>query len=345
MKTSDFSYHLPAHLIAQYPLPQRDASRMLVIDSQGMTDATFTQLADYLNPGDLIVLNDTRVIPARLFAQKTTGGKVEIMLERMQNDKTLLVQLRASKSPPPGTCLILDGNICFVVKGQQDDLYLLDYVGQEPLVDLLERLGHTPLPPYIDRGDETLDRERYQTVFSNTPGAVAAPTAGLHFTDTTLAALSAKGIDNTCLTLHVGAGTFQPVRMDIIENHKMHSESLSVTQAVVDKINATKKKGGRVLAVGTTVVRGLETAALTGEIKSFAGDTNIFIYPGFKFNVIDMLLTNFHLSKSTLLMLVCAFAGQETIMQAYQHAIKQKYRFYSYGDAMLINHKIDTHQE
>jgi S-adenosylmethionine:tRNA ribosyltransferase-isomerase len=341
MKTSDFSYDLPEELIAQYPCADRDSSRLLCLDSEGnISDSAFKQIKDYLNPGDLIVLNDTRVIPARLFARKETGGKVEIMLERIKDEKTLLVQLRASKTPKPGTKLILDEKTRFEVLGRSGDMFLLAYDGEEELTEVLERLGHMPLPPYIDREDETEDKERYQTVFSNTPGAVAAPTAGLHFTEALLKELKSNGIENTRLTLHVGAGTFQPVRVDEIKNHKMHSEYARVPADVVKKIHETKNNGGRILAVGTTVVRSLETAARGGVLTSFEGDTDIFIYPGFKFNVVDMLLTNFHLSESTLLMLVCAFAGKENMMNAYQHAISEKYRFYSYGDAMLIMGKV-----
>ncbi len=337
MLTSDFSYVLPEELIAQYPTKDRDGSRLLYLDNRNkIADTSFKQFPEYLRPGDLIVLNDTRVLPARLFARKETGGKVEIMLERIQDDKTLMVQLRVSMSPKPGTLLLLDDKTSFEVKGRQGDMFLLDYHGKEQLTDLLDRIGHMPLPPYINRGDETLDKDRYQTVFSDKPGAVAAPTAGLHFTDHMLNDLNKNGIGNTKLTLHVGAGTFQPVRVDDISEHQMHCEFLCVSQDVVDRVNATKETGGRIIAVGTTVVRGLETVARNGELKSFEGDTNIFIYPGFKFNVVDMLLTNFHLPESTLLMLVCAFGGKENVMNAYQHAIKQKYRFYSYGDAMLI---------
>ena len=337
MKTSDFSYDLPEELIAQYPLTARDSSRLLCLDSSGkITDNTFKGISDYLKPGDLIVLNNTRVIPARLFAHKETGGKVEIMLERIRDEKTLLVQLRASKSPKPGTKLLLDEDICFEVLGRSGDMYLLCFDGEEKLTDVINRLGHMPLPPYIERNDENEDKERYQTVFSEKSGAVAAPTAGLHFTQQILDELKDKGIDNTKLTLHVGAGTFQPVRVDDVKQHKMHSEYAQVPANVVKKIHETKNNGGRILAVGTTVVRSLETAAKSGVLTSFEGDTDIFIYPGFKFNVVDMMLTNFHLSESTLLMLVSAFAGKENIMQAYQHAIKEKYRFYSYGDAMLI---------
>ena len=340
MLTSDFSYDLPEELIAQYPATHRDGSRMLYLGSENkIADTSFKQLPEYLKPGDLIVLNDTRVIPARLYARKESGGKVEILLERIQDDKTLLVQLRASKSPKPGTLLLLDDKTSFEVKERQGDMFLLNYDGKEQITDLLERLGHMPLPPYINRGDENLDKDRYQTVFSDKPGAVAAPTAGLHFTGHMLNELSKSGIDNTRLTLHVGAGTFQPVRVNDISQHQMHSEFMCVSQDVVNKVIATKKAGGRVLAVGTTVVRSLETAAKDGELTNFEGDTDIFIYPGFKFNVVDMLLTNFHLPESTLLMLVCAFGGKEIVMNAYQHAIKEKYRFYSYGDAMLITEK------
>ena len=322
MKTSDFSYELPEELIAQYPNKDRDDSRLLCLEAEGnITDSKFKQITDYLNPGDLIVLNDTRVIPARLFAQKETGGKVEIMLERIKDEKTLLVQLRASKSPKRGTKLLLDEKTRFEVLGRSGDMYLLSYEGHEELTEILNRLGHMPLPPYIDREDGIDDKERYQTVFSNKLGAVAAPTAGLHFTEQLLSEIKRKGIDNTKLTLHVGAGTFQPVRVDDIANHQMHSEYAHVSADVVKKINETKINGGRVLAVGTTVVRSLETAARGGVLTSFEGDTDIFIYPGFEFNVVDMLLTNFHLSESTLLMLVCAFAGKENIMNAYQHAI------------------------
>ncbi len=341
MQTSDFSYDLPEELIAQYPTTDRDSSWLLCLEPDSkITDTSFKQFAQYLKPGDLIVLNDTRVIPARLFARKETGGKVEIMLERIRDEKTLLVQLRASKSPKPGTLLLLDEKASFEVMGRKGDMFLLSYDGDEQLTDVFNRLGHMPLPPYIDRADEGTDKERYQTVFSNNPGAVAAPTAGLHFTEQLLDGLKKNGIDNTKLTLHVGAGTFQPVRVDDVAKHQMHSEYMRVPLEVVEKINETKRNGGRVLAVGTTVVRSLETAARNGELSSFEGDTDIFIYPGFKFKVVDMLLTNFHLSESTLLMLVCAFAGQENIMNAYQHAIKEKYRFYSYGDAMLITGKV-----
>jgi S-adenosylmethionine:tRNA ribosyltransferase-isomerase len=338
MLSSDFTYDLPQELIAQYPPENRDGSRLLYLGAdENISDSTFRRLPEYLKAGDLLVLNDTRVIPARLFAHKDSSGNVEIMLERILDDNVLIVQLRSSKSPKPGTMLRLDGEASFEVIGRQDSMFLLKYRGQGLVTDCLNRSGHMPLPPYISREDENRDRERYQTVFSDKLGAVAAPTAGLHFTQEMLKQLADTGIDNVRLTLHVGAGTFQPLRVDDISQHKMHSEYMSVSDSVVDKINQTKASGGRIVAVGTTVVRSLETAAQNGQLASFEGDTDIFIYPGFKFYVVDMLLTNFHLPKSTLLMLVCAFGGQEKIMQAYQHAIQEKYRFYSYGDAMLIN--------
>ncbi len=336
MLTSDFSYHLPEELIAQYPTEKRDSSRMLCLDNTTISDRFFKEVPELLNPGDLVVLNDTRVIPARLFAYKETGGKVEIMLERILDNSTLLVQLRVSKSPKTGAHIYLDEQAYFEVKGRKDDMYLLQFKGEETINSVLEQYGHMPLPPYINRDDEGFDKERYQTVFSKTPGAVAAPTAGLHFTDDVLDHLEKKGIDNVRLTLHVGAGTFQPVRVKDINQHKMHSEYMQLDQSVVEKINRTKQSGGRVLAVGTTVVRSLETAAHSGKLEPYAGETDIFIYPGFKFNVVDMLFTNFHLPESTLLMLVCAFGGKENVLQAYHHAIQEKYRFYSYGDAMLI---------
>ncbi len=338
MLSSDFTYDLPEELIAQYPPENRDGSRLLYMGAdENISDSTFKRFPEYLKAGDLLVLNDTRVIPARLFARKDTGGKVEIMLERILDDNALLVQLRASKSPKPGTLLLLDDDTSFEVIGRQDGMFLLKYKGSEQLTDCLNRLGHMPLPPYISREDENEDRERYQTVFSDKLGAVAAPTAGLHFTQEILQQLEGSGISNVRLTLHVGAGTFQPLRVDDIAKHKMHSEYMCISDAVVDRINQTKAAGGRIIAVGTTVVRSLETAARGGQLRGFEGDTDIFIYPGFKFNVVDMLLTNFHLPKSTLLMLVCAFGGKENILQAYQYAIQEKYRFYSYGDAMLIN--------
>ncbi len=343
MRTRDFHYDLPEELIAQFPVSQRDASRLLHVAKGGeLTDAGFKDLLDILCPGDLLVLNDTRVIPARLFACKDTGGKVEIMLERVIDDTSLLVQLRASKSPRAGSLLQVAGGDAFQVVGRQEDMYLLKFIAQGGLDEFLQQHGHIPLPPYIQRADDAQDQERYQTVYSDKPGAVAAPTAGLHFTEDILAALKKKDVDHVRLTLHVGAGTFQPVRVDDVSNHKMHKERMVLTADTVNRINTARAKGGRIIAVGTTVVRSLETAARSGELQPYEGDTDIFIYPGFKFNVIDMLLTNFHLPESTLLMLVSAFAGKDTIMRAYNHAVQQRYRFFSYGDAMLLERDDDA---
>ncbi len=343
MRTRDFHYELPEELIAQYPASQRDASRLLHVARGGqLTDARFRDLPDFLRPGDLLVLNDTRVIPARLFAHKDTGGKVEIMLERVIDDSTLLVQMRASKSPGAGSLLRVADRDAFQVVGRQEDMYLLKFIAQDGLDEFLQQHGHMPLPPYIQRADGAQDQQRYQTVYSDKPGAVAAPTAGLHFTEDILAALKDKGVDHVRLTLHVGAGTFQPVRVDDVSKHKMHKERMILTTIAVDRINTARANGGRIIAVGTTVVRSLETAARGGELQPYEGDTDIFIYPGFQFNVIDMLLTNFHLPESTLLMLVSAFAGRDTIMRAYNHAVQQRYRFFSYGDAMLLERDDDA---
>ncbi len=337
MHTRDFQYNLPEELIAQFPASERDASRLLHLAADGqMTDSYFRNLGDYLHPGDLLVLNDTRVIAARLFAYKESGGKVEIMLERVIDERTLLVQLRASKPPKPGSLLLIAAREAFQVIGRQEEMYLLNFTAAGTLHEFLEAHGHMPLPPYIQRADQAQDRERYQTVFSNNPGAVAAPTAGLHFTGAMLEKLRARGIEHVRLTLHVGAGTFQPVRVSNVTQHKMHKERMILPEDTVARIVQTRANGGRIVAVGTTVVRSLETAARGGELQAYEGDTDIFIYPGFQFKVVDMLLTNFHLPESTLLMLVCAFAGKEPIMRAYEHAVAERYRFFSYGDAMLL---------
>ena len=337
MHTRDFQYNLPEELIAQFPASERDASRLLHLAADGqMTDSYFRNLGDYLDPGDLLVLNDTRVIAARLFAHKDSGGKVEIMLERVIDDRTLLVQLRASKPPKPGSLLLIAAREAFQVIGRQEEMYLLNFTAAGTLHEFLEAHGHMPLPPYIQRADQAQDRERYQTVFSDNPGAVAAPTAGLHFTGAMLEKLQARGIEHVRLTLHVGAGTFQPVRVSDVTQHKMHKERMILPEDTVARIAQTRANGGRIVAVGTTVVRSLETAAREGELQAYEGDTDIFIYPGFQFKVVDMLLTNFHLPESTLLMLVCAFAGKEPIMRAYEHAVAERYRFFSYGDAMLL---------
>ena len=340
---SDFYFELPDALIAQHPATERAASRLLVVSpGQLVEDKNFTDFIDYLAPGDLLVMNDTRVIPARLYGNKDTGGKVEVLVERVINDKTVLAHLRSSKSPKAGAELILENTLYATVKGREEDLFRLEFKLQteQTILELLDDHGHIPLPPYIEREDTTTDRERYQTVYADKPGAAAAPTAGLHFTNKILDKIKAKGIDIATVTLHVGAGTFQPVRVDNLQDHKMHSEWISLGETVVEKIVETKNKGGRVIAVGTTSVRCLESAfAKHGKLKAYKGETDIFITPGFEFKVIDALLTNFHLSESTLIMLVSAFAGYDITMAAYKHAIEQRYRFFSYGDAMFIINK------
>ena len=337
MKTSDFNYHLPKKLIAQFPAKERTDSRLLVVDrSCGLLDKQFIDIEKYLNPGDLLVMNNTRVIPARLFGHKSTGGQVEVLIERVLNEHDVLAQVRASKSPKQGSVINFDNNIEATVTGRDGSFFNLSFASDDSVFSILDNIGHIPLPPYIDRADRQTDLDRYQTVYAQQPGAVAAPTAGLHFDQDLLTNLKNKGVETAFLTLHVGAGTFQPVRVDSIEDHVMHHEWLDVPADLVEKIIQTKSAGCRVIAVGTTTVRSLETAALSGTLKAFSGDTNIFITPGFEFKVVDALITNFHLPESTLLMLVSALAGQSTMMQAYAHAVEQQYRFFSYGDAMLI---------
>ena len=337
MKTSDFSFDLPPELIAQYPAEQRDSSRLLHLNrSTGeANDYQFTNLVDLLRPNDLLVFNNTRVIPARLLGNKSTGGKVEILIERLLSDKTALAQIRASKTPKPGTSISLSEQHDVQVIDRQNSFFIIE--SDSEIKHILNDCGHMPLPPYIDRQDQVFDHERYQTVYAKQEGAVAAPTAGLHFTKSLIEKLGQNQIQSAFLTLHVGAGTFQPVRVDNIEQHTMHSECYEINQSTCDQINTAKKNGSRVIAVGTTTVRVLETLGKQGELQAGRGETQIFIYPGFKFNVIDGLITNFHLPESTLLMLVSAFAGKENILSAYQHAIQQRYRFFSYGDAMFIN--------
>lgn len=336
MRVADFQFDLPDELIARYPLAQRSASRLLVLDgpSGALVHRQFTDLLSYVAAGDLLVFNNTKVIAARLFAQKETGGKVEILVERVLDEHRVLAHVRASKAPKEGARLVLDENTAVIMLGRQDSLFELEF--EQPVLAVLDRLGHMPLPPYIDRADELADRERYQTVYGEHLGAVAAPTAGLHFDESILQQLKEKGAQTAFVTLHVGAGTFQPVRVEHIEDHHMHHEWLSVGQDVVDAVAACKARGGRVIAVGTTSVRALETAAQTGQLQPFCGDTNIFIYPGRPFHVVDTLVTNFHLPESTLLMLVSAFAGYGATMAAYRVAVAERYRFFSYGDAMLI---------
>ncbi|NPU94621.1 MAG: tRNA preQ1(34) S-adenosylmethionine ribosyltransferase-isomerase QueA [Gammaproteobacteria bacterium] len=348
MKRTDFHYDLPDHLIARYPAEQRSGSRLLVLGRQNgsLADRQFRDLPGYLQPGDLLVFNNTKVIPARLFGQKDTGGKVEILVERITGEQTCLAHVRASKSPKPGSRIIVDGGAELRMEGRAGDLFQLKHESSGgtatvgTLLDLLEQHGHMPLPPYIDRADENLDKSRYQTVYAQTPGAVAAPTAGLHFDDAMLEQLRASGIETAFVTLHVGAGTFQPVRADDIREHQMHAEWLDISAETIARINAAKQRGGRVIAVGTTSVRCLETAAQIseqhGEVQPYQGDTRIFIYPGYTFRVIDGLITNFHLPESTLIMLVSALAGRDNVLNAYRHAVEQQYRFFSYGDAMLV---------
>jgi S-adenosylmethionine:tRNA ribosyltransferase-isomerase len=338
MQLSDFDFDLPAELIAQTPLPERSASRLLVVDpvQSDLSDRQFNDLGEYLQSGDLLVFNDTRVIPARLFGRKSTGGKVEVMVERVLDSGTLLAHVRASKAPKPGSDLILEEHIACRVMGREQDLFLLQQVDGSWL-ELLDRYGHVPLPPYIQRDDANADRERYQTVYARSPGAVAAPTAGLHFDELMLQSLQNRGVESARLTLHVGAGTFQPIRGDDIEAHVMHAERVEVPESTVAAIEAARHRGGRVIAVGTTVVRSLETAAAAGKLCAYNGESRLFIKPGYQFQVVDAMLTNFHLPRSTLLMLVSAFAGTELMRKAYAHAIAGQYRFFSYGDAMFIS--------
>ena len=337
MKRTDFSYKLPAELIAQVPLDQRSASRLLCLgrDTGNLSDKNFSDLPALLNSGDLLLFNNTRVIPARLYGTKASGGQVEILLERILGKQDCLAQVRASKAPKPGGTLILEDGSELQVHGREDSFFHLRFVDGD-LMDLLQQLGHMPLPPYITRADTDHDRRRYQTVFAEAPGAVAAPTAGLHFDRALLDQLENAGIQSTTLTLHVGAGTFQPVRVENIEDHHMHAEWLEVPQATCAAIADTRERGGRVIAVGTTAVRSLETAAQGGVLKPYSGDSRIFIYPPYQFKVVDAMVTNFHLPESTLLMLVSAFAGHEKTLAAYRHAVEKKYRFFSYGDAMFI---------
>lgn len=338
MKLSDFNFALPEHLIARYPTEQRTASRLLHLHgpSGHVQDRQFVDVLEILKPGDLLIFNNTRVIPARLFGHKATGGKIEMLVERVLNEKEVLAHLRASKAPKAGTELIFEGALEAQVLGRQDALFHLSFPAVTHIIDSLEAHGHMPLPPYIDRPDEDADKERYQTVYNQVPGAVAAPTAGLHFDEEILAKLRAKGVQQAFVTLHVGAGTFQPVRVDNILEHKMHAEFAEVPQTTVDAIKQTKANGGRVIAVGTTSMRSVESAALGGELSALQADTDIFIYPGFDFQVFDAMFTNFHLPESTLMMLISAFAGHANVMQAYQHAIQAQYRFFSYGDSMFI---------
>ena len=342
MRLSDFHYDLPEDLIAQHPPAQRGASRLLCLDgpSGAISDRMFQDLPTLLQPGDLLVFNNTRVMAARLYGQKASGGRVELLVERLLGEREALAHVRASKSPKVGSDLLVEG-ARLTVAGRDDGLFRLS-LAEGSFTELMDLHGHMPLPPYIRRPDEDEDQARYQTVFARKTGAVAAPTAGLHFDQAMLDKLSLLGVEQAFVTLHVGAGTFQPVRVEDIAQHRMHAEWVEVSQQVVDQVAATRARGGRVVAVGTTSVRSLESAAaVSDQLEAYAGDSRLFITPGYHFRVVDALLTNFHLPESTLMMLVSAFAGYDHVMAAYRHAVAQRYRFFSYGDAMFLTRQVD----
>ena len=338
MKKSDFKYLLPEALIAQKPLAERDGSRLLCMDrnTSVIIDRQFSDFIDLINERDVLVFNDTKVIPARLFGNKQSGGKVEILIERILDDYHAIAHVKASKSPKPGTFIKLDKGFQCLVQGRVDDLFLLEF-DDFKVLELLEQIGHIPLPPYINRADDESDLTRYQTVFAKESGAVAAPTAGLHFDLAMMNKIKAKGAQIVFVTLHVGSGTFQPVRVEDLSDHIMHKEFFAVNQETVDAVKLARARGGRVVAIGTTAVRALESASKSGVLVAGFGDTDLFITPGYQFNSVDAILTNFHLPESTLLMLVSAFAGYQSIMAAYNHAIDHSYRFFSYGDAMFLS--------
>lgn len=359
MRVADFHFDLPDELIARYPKTERKSSRLLQLNGEngGISHRTFADVIDQINEGDLLIFNNTRVIPARMFGRKASGGKIEVLVERILTDTRFLAHVRSSKAPKEGAELWLgedklgeNNGVKMIMVARHDTLFELEIAEeQSSLLEVLQQIGHMPLPPYIDRPDEEADQERYQTVYNKVPGAVAAPTAGLHFDDELLAQLEAKGVNFAFVTLHVGAGTFQPVRVEHIEDHKMHSEYVEVPQEVCDAIIMTKQAGKRVIAVGTTSVRSVESAALATEekhsaqlIEPYFSDTSIFLYPGKKFRVVDCLITNFHLPESTLIMLVSAFAGYKNTMKAYKSAVENRYRFFSYGDAMFITKNPDV---
>ncbi len=336
MNRDDFNFTLPPELIAQYPLANRSDSRLLLYHraTGGHAHHSFSALADFLEPGDLLVMNDSRVIPARLYGRKASGGQVELLVERVTGEGLFLAHIKASKSPKTGGVIHLDRGWTIEILGRDDDLYQCSIEGD--VFAMLQAIGHMPLPPYITRTDEGLDLDRYQTVYARHQGSVAAPTAGLHFDEGVLARLKARGIGIAYSTLHVGAGTFRPVRCESIRDHKMHRERFTVTDALCEAVIATRAAGGRVIAVGTTALRSLESAACDGELRACSRDTDIFITPGYSFKICDGLITNFHLPESTLLMLVSAFIGHEQAMALYRTAIEQRYRFFSYGDATLL---------
>ena len=336
MRTEEFDFLLPERLIAQHPPERRGASRLLYAHDSVLEDCRFADLLQLVGPGDVLVLNDTRVIKARLLGGKDSGGKVEVLIERVLNEHEALAQVRASHAPKTGSRLLLEEVLPAEVAGRDGGFFRLRFAGKESVLDSLERYGHLPLPPYITHAADAEDEERYQTVFARAAGAVAAPTAGLHFDEAMLQALRDKGVQIAYVTLHVGAGTFQPVRAEYIREHAMHSECYEIPQQTVDAITHARAGGGRVIAVGTTSLRALESAAQSGELQAGMGETRLFITPGYRFRVVDMLLTNFHLPRSTLLMLVCAFGGMERMLAAYRHAVEKGYRFFSYGDAMFI---------
>jgi S-adenosylmethionine:tRNA ribosyltransferase-isomerase len=338
-----FNYHLPPSLIAAEPAPARRGSRLLTLDgvSGELGHRQFGDILQLVEPGDLMVFNDTRVIPARLLGHKETGGRVELLVERLVGDLEVLAHIRAGKSPKAGAILNFDNGIIARVEGRHGDLFKVAFT--QPVLEILDAIGHMPLPPYIERADSAEDRARYQTVYARQPGAVAAPTAGLHFDEAMLADLQNKGVNIAYVTLHVGAGTFQPVRADDVRDHKMHSEILDVSAEVCARVEETRAAGNRVIAVGTTSVRCLETAGASGVMQPLRGETDIFIYPGYQFRIVDALVTNFHLPESTLLMLVSAFAGYDKVMAAYRAAVAEQYRFFSYGDAMFITRNPNAH--
>ncbi len=335
-----FDYVLPPELIAQAPLPARGASRLLVLDDGAATDCQFAELPALLRAGDLLVFNDTRVIPARLYGRKQSGGRVELLVERTLDDQRMLAQIRASKPLRAGARVQLDGGVEARVLAREAEFYELRLECEEAWPKVLERIGHVPLPPYIRREPAPSDRARYQTVYAAVPGAVAAPTAGLHFDEGMLRRLAAAGVETAFLTLHVGAGTFAPVRVRDVRTHHMHPERVIVGTEVSEAVRRARARGGRVIGVGTTVMRALESAVCKGEVRPFAGESALYIYPGYRFRAVDAMLTNFHLPRSSLLILVCAFAGTEMVLRAYRHAVAERYRFFSYGDAMFVSPRI-----
>lgn len=337
VRKSDFHYELPFAQIAQQPATPRSAARLLCLDGGGaIVDRQFVDLPALLRPGDLLVFNDTRVVPARLYGTKQTGGQVEVLIERVLDQKRVVAQVRAAKPPKLGQRLYFDGALSAQVTARHSEFYELAFETDD-VSAVLERIGHVPLPPYIKRTDAPLDRERYQTVYARIPGAVAAPTAGLHFDEALLQRLGALGVEQAFVTLHVGAGTFQPLRREDVAQQRLHPERVHIGNSACEQVNRARSDGRRVIAVGTTVVRALESAARDRRLEPFEGETEIFVYPGYRFQIIDALITNFHLPESSLLMLVCAFAGTETVLRAYRHAVQQGYRFYSYGDAMWVS--------